>query len=401
MIQWYDTTGALGGSLWVLVMNILIFRLIMKYASGEKGKKVRPAIITTLLILLVPVICSYIIYYTYTEKENPYEMVVVQPNIDPYTEKFDGMTEQRQLEILLNLADSLVDETTDFVVCPETALPYGFWEDEIDDVASIEIIRQYLADHPNLRFVIGASTNNMYEDGEKHSLTARHKQLNEIDDLGNHFTTDIYYDSYNTALQIEKNIVQLYHKSKLVLGVEMMPYPEIFSLLGDFAVDLGGTSGGLGVQEERSVFTSPEDTIKIGVPVCYESIFGQYFSEWITNGAHFVFVITNDGWWEDTPGYRQHLSFSSLRAIETRRSIARSANTGISCFIDQKGIIIQPTKWWKRTAIKGTINANDKITFYVKYGDYFGRIAVFLSVLTILFSLVKNLIKKRTVKSHE
>ncbi|MFH2144195.1 MAG: apolipoprotein N-acyltransferase, partial [Bacteroidota bacterium] len=341
---------------------------------------------------------SLIRYYTYNEKKNPYEMIVVQPNIDPYNEKFDGMSEMKQLEILLNLADQLVDENTDFVVCPETALPAGFWEEDTEDVNCIEIIKKYLNDHPNLRFVIGASTFNQFDEGEELSVTARHKQVYETDDLGNQYPVDYYYDAFNSAIQIEKDKIQIYHKSKLVLGVEMMPYPEIFSLLGDFAVNLGGTSGGLGVQKERSVFTSPEDTIKIGVPVCYESIFGQYFSGWVTNGAHFIFVITNDGWWEDTPGYRQHLSFSALRAIETRRSIARSANTGISCFINQRGEILQATDWWVRTAIKGTLNANDKITFYTKYGDYLGRIAVFLSVLILLYSLVKNILYKRKNK---
>jgi apolipoprotein N-acyltransferase len=77
-----------------------------------------------------------------------------------------------------------------------------------------------------------------------------------------------------------------------------------------------------------------------------------------------------------------------LRAIETRRSIARCANTGISCFINQRGDISQATEWWVPTAIKGTINANDNITFYVKFGDYIARISFFISVLLVLRLIV-------------
>jgi apolipoprotein N-acyltransferase len=106
-----------------------------------------------------------------------------------------------------------------------------------------------------------------------------------------------------------------------------------------------------------------------------------------------LFVITNDGWWGDTPGYHQHNAFSCVRAIETRRSIARSANTGISCFINQRGEILQKLGWWKRDAIKGTINANDKITFYVKHGDYIARIARFFALIVILSAIVKIVIK--------
>ena len=87
------------------------------------------------------------------------------------------------------------------------------------------------------------------------------------------------------------------------------------------------------------------------------------------------------------------MSFARLRAIETRRSIARSANTGISCFINQRGDVVQSTVWWTNTAIKGGLNANDKITFYVTYGDFIGRISLFLSILLILTLIVRSRLK--------
>jgi len=171
----------------------------------------------------------------------------------------------------------------------------------------------------------------------------------------------------------------------------MLPYPEYLGFLNKIAIDLGGTTGSLGTQKERSVFKNKLNKAVVGPVICYESIYGQFVTGYIKKGANCLFVITNDGWWGDTPGYVQHLSYSSLRAIETRRSIARSANTGISCFINQRGDILQKTKYWTADAIKAKINLNNNITFYVKYGDYIGRVAVFVSLLILLMYIAKYL----------
>jgi apolipoprotein N-acyltransferase len=107
-------------------------------------------------------------------------------------------------------------------------------------------------------------------------------------------------------------------------------------------------------------------------------------------GAELIFIITNDAWWKNTPGHRQHQSYARLRAIETRRSVARSANTGISSFINQKGEVEQSLGWWKRSAIRATLNANDHLTFYVRHGDYISRISIFIMVILILYAFVRK-----------
>ena len=107
-----------------------------------------------------------------------------------------------------------------------------------------------------------------------------------------------------------------------------------------------------------------------------------------------IFIITNDGWWGNTAGHKQHLHYASLRAIETRRSIARSANTGISAFINQRGDIEQATEYWEPAVIQGTIRANDQMTFYGRHGDYLARTAAWLSVFVFLAALVKGKIVK-------
>ena len=131
------------------------------------------------------------------------------------------------------------------------------------------------------------------------------------------------------------------------------------------------------------------ETIPIGCAVCYESIYGEYYTDYIRKGAEAMTVITNDAWWGNTPGYRQHLSYSSLRAIETRRAIARCANTGISAIISPSGEILEETSWWKKEILKGAIPLRNDITFFVSHGDITGRVCTFLFLMLLLALVVR------------
>ena len=122
--------------------------------------------------------------------------------------------------------------------------------------------------------------------------------------------------------------------------------------------------------------------------ICYESAFGSFVTAYIRKGAEAIFIITNDGWWKNTGGYRQHLSYASLRAIENRRPVARCGNTGISCFIDIKGNIRQETGWYSEAVLKGEIIPEKSVTFYSKYGDYILRISLLVSILIMLYTFV-------------
>ena len=155
--------------------------------------------------------------------------------------------------------------------------------------------------------------------------------------------------------------------------------------------------GSYAPQEEREVFVTP-DSVKIGTAICYESVYGDYYREYILKGAQVMSIITNDGWWGDTPGYRQHLSYASLRAIETRRSIARSANTGISAFINQRGEIISQTGWWQPAYLNGQLCLNDEITVFVRHGDIIGRVSKFIFFLFSLMAAVRYISRKYIVK---
>lgn len=101
----------------------------------------------------------------------------------------------------------------------------------------------------------------------------------------------------------------------------------------------------------------------------------------------FLAIITNDAWWDNTQGHKQHLSYAKLRAIETRRSIARSANTGISAIINQKGELVQTLGYEKQGSIKGNLKLNNELTFYTSYGDYIARIALLVAGLIFFYSI--------------
>jgi apolipoprotein N-acyltransferase len=167
-----------------------------------------------------------------------------------------------------------------------------------------------------------------------------------------------------------------------------MPFENIFGFMDKFVVSLGGTTGSLGSDDEIVVFE--DNGITVGVPICYESVFGAYLTGFVVQGAELLFVVTNDGWWKNSPGYMQHFSFARLQAISLRRSLARSANTGISGFINQRGEVVQQTTWWEQDAIKGTLNRNNSLTFYAKTGDFIARVSLFMFVLMLLSFFVAS-----------
>ena len=144
------------------------------------------------------------------------------------------------------------------------------------------------------------------------------------------------------------------------------------------------------VMAKPTVFFGDDRSHGFAPIICYESVYGEYVTEYVRQGAKILVIITNDGWWGDTPGYIQHNSFSALRAIENRRSVARSANTGISSFFNQKGEMLKMLGWWERAAIKETLNANDELTFYTRHGDYFGRVSTFAGIALLLVAGVDD-----------
>jgi len=152
-------------------------------------------------------------------------------------------------------------------------------------------------------------------------------------------------------------------------------------------IDLGGTVSSRAIQPERTVFTHPQKGYNVGPVICYESIYGAFVTEYVRKGAHFLGVITNDAWWGNTPGHKQLLSYTRLRAIENRRGISRSANTGISTFINPLGEYDEQLAYDRQGILTGTLPKMERLTFYTRYGDFIARLAVLIAALYFLLAL--------------
>ena len=179
-----------------------------------------------------------------------------------------------------------------------------------------------------------------------------------------------------------------------MVGVENMPYKSFFRpILGEFLLDLGGTVSSRAIQQSRSVFEHKKINLKVGPVICYESIYGEFLTEYVRKGAHFLAIITNDAWWGDTPGHKQLLSYARLRAIENRRAIVRSANTGISAIINAKGEIVKELPYESKGVLRGKFSPAERITFYTQYGDYIARWSGFVAILFFLIAVSGRLKK--------
>lgn len=384
-VQWYEYTGIGGGALWVLVINILLYEFVKRFKVESARFRVKKGLVIGLLIAL-PISASFIINLLgKTWKFKSHDVVIVQPNIDPY-QKFKLNSAAEQIQLLISLSEQKIDAETKLVMWPETALATNL---PINEVATANIhqpVFEFVTRHPNITLLTGIETYKILG-AEKTTPSARKTQ------------DGFYYDSYNAAVSIKANQpLQFYVKSKLVPGVESLP--TFLNFLGPVFEKFGGTTGGY-ARDTASVAFKNEGNPFVSAPIiCYESIYGEYVSTYMAKGANIITIITNDGWWGNTPGHKQHLAYAKLRAIETRRWVARSANTGISAMIDDYGNIKEQTKWDEATAIKYSIPAKTYQTFYVRHGDYLYKIFSVFAFLMIGWNLIIWGKKKRLLLKH-
>ena len=223
-----------------------------------------------------------------------------------------------------------------FILLPETAVPRHYWEPGLTETRFDnepgpfwqELADTLRSSHPQALLVTGAFTNRYYAAG-----------LQPRTAVGNPYG-DGYYDDFNTAVGLDSaGRTQLHHKGKLVIGVENTP-TVIFDLMQFLVIDLGGVVGQIGMGQHGTAFAHAG--MRMGPAICYEGLYGDFYGDFVRRGAQFMAIISNDGWWGDTPGYKHLFTISRLRAIEHRRAIARSANTGMSGFISARGDIGDP-----------------------------------------------------------
>jgi len=232
---------------------------------------------------------------------------------------------------------------------------------------SIGFLKTFRNKYPKLNILTGADMEKYYNHTKNRpSKTARKTESPEN-----------WWDAFNSAIFLtNKNKVQYYHKSILVPGTEQMPFVELFPVIETMAIsmDKNSISGSLGKSDSHVVFC--HEKLKVAPAICYEGIYGGHVGEFVNKGANLIAIITNDAWWGNTPIYTQHLFYGRLRAIEQRKWVARSANSGISGFIDPTGNILNAARKFDKVALKQTVYLNDYRTIYSKIGDVWVLIVI-------------------------
>lgn len=376
IIQWYEYTGVLGGTLWVLLVNMLLFLSIRYYTKNQKYKSITLFIIS-LLLIIVPIKISTFIYHGDFKNSDSKRYLIIQPNIDPYTEKYNMDLFTHQINQQITLAQKSGNAKIDCYIFPESSFPVDVNELGIDTCEFVKYIKSKLIFNKETCILGGFYS---YKPAGEDTLF------------------------YNTAFLISNNSsVQLRHKSKLVIGVEKMPFQEYFGSLRKWNLDFGGNNTSIATDNEPTVFISDDKRLKMAPIICYESVYGEYVASFINKGANVISVITNDGWWGDTPGFKQHLMHSQLRAIENRRAVVRAANTGTSCFINEKGEVLKEIAPWRQDTLAGTLPTIINKTFYTKHGDFIGEIALYISAMLLLINIIYPFIdvNKPRIKNHE
>ena len=404
-IQWYEFTGTLGGSLWVWAANFSLFGLMVSILEGSWFRWNRFAkwssVIGTVIVVVFPFAASAHLWHHFEEEsEGKVNVLIAQPNFDPY-QKFESMSQQQQNNILLAQFDSALTAMpapAEAEAVTEKAAALNLWEglliapetftgdiflNDVQSSATWRSFQEFLQKYPNADFLFGASTYEFFHQRSAPSILAREYGLGWVENHNSAFVTD-HTGRYD-----------LFHKSKLVVGTELTPYPKIFVPIDN---KLGGLMGRVIGQKEIATMNyvaSDSTVIPFGCAICYESVYPEYCTGYVLKGAKFMTIITNDAWWGNTPGYKQHANYASLRAIELRRDIARCGNTGISGIINQRGEYLSTSNWWQRETLSGQVNTASRKTFFVRHGDLVGRISTFAFLLLFSYLIVSLLIRRR------
>lgn len=374
LVGFADVVGARGVTFWLVAANALIAEAWL----GRRRRIWRPLAGALTAVLAVPV--GYSVYRWYTLDTRPAaEVLVVQPNIpeDLKLEREQAIDSSRTALERLTV-DGLRDAPgTQLVVWPEAALP-----DFIQSFPDWEAWVSRMARRDRVAFIFGALDLKRFPGGG--------------------------YEYYNAALFVtsEGRTAGIYRKHYLVPVVERVPFVPLrwiralrrsaahgwnLPLLGNVGTFFE-YFGGFGQGDREPVFQV--DGARVGVLVCYESIFPGLSRTYRRRGANLLVNITNDAWfgrerpwWSRTSALYQHPAHLVMRAIENRIGVARAANTGISLFVDPRGRIHEATPLFEPATRHMAVQTTDELTVYARFGDVVGWMSA-LSVVALMLASV-------------
>ena len=169
-----------------------------------------------------------------------------------------------------------------------------------------------------------------------------------------------------------------YDKVHLVPFGEHVPFPSLFSFAGGLTKDIGEFGRGA----SRDPLEAGGE--RVGVFICYESVFPDEVRQFASNGAQVFINISNDGWYGDSGAYAQHLNQTRMRAIENHRWLLSAADTGVTASIDPWGRIAARIPRKERTALVAPYALTSVTTFYTRWGDWFAYACAIISLGVLL-----------------
>ena len=442
-VQWYEITGTLGGTALILSVNVLVYQALINVQSKVKRSwimrfRLPLGIVSVfgILSVLLGQLASDFVYQKKSKLKQPYRVVAIQPNYDPYDEKFvlDPMQMARDMAKTSDSAGP-----ADCILWPETSLVGNIdVGSPAQDMQVSYLMHHWLKNGPAYNAAGDSSLNHSRAAGPP-SMLIGSNMIHWYSWMGKgkpdvaarqSSNLEYWYTLHNSALWIQPELsihpigsdpfkherlrgsmatgdIQFYHKSKLVPGTEQLPFVTVLPFLERLAISLDENSASGTLGKNATAKALGVSNSKVAPIICYESIYGDYVSEYVKDGASWLAVITNDAWWNNTPGHKQHFSYAKLRAIEQRKWVVRSANTGISGFIDPLGNTTMRSGWYQgrdersaevalnkhlddgkitqvgtQLALSQTIYLNQYRTVYNRLGD--GKILAIL-VLSMLF----------------
>ena len=345
LVQWADLAGARGITWWLVWCNVMLAGAVGRWGQWRAvWRQVLPVAATIVLAT---------VYGVWRERTLPLRPVgtitLIQPNIS-FHEKWNPARADSEVAALLDLSrEARAAARADLVIWPEAALP------------------DYLTQRPDWQAAIGHL-----------ALETRTPIL--TGGIHVEFYGGGVYETYNAAFLFDSLGIwrshPVYEKHYLVPVVERVPFVPVkwFRALPG----LGRWSGGFGRGRDLPLFDTPMG--HFGVIVCYESVFEDLARRYREAGAEFLVNVTNDAWYGRTSAPYQHASHLVLRAFETRMGIARSANDGISEFVDPLGRTSHESQLETRTTVTGTLLTSDLRPLYVRLGDWVGTLSILATI---------------------
>lgn len=387
LVQYVDLFGTWAISFWLILFNVLLVFAVEKWENNWKNIGfLKDAGKLSAAMLALPLLYSATIFLHADESndKNQVTVSIIQPNIDPFA-KWETMTRREILERHLTMSDSVVaSEPPDLLVWPETTIPYFILLPNAHRYRKKLFAAVKKWDTPVLT---GLSDAVFYADSSQRKAGSKYDRRKKQ-----------YYDTFNSAMLVRPDTdwPEVFHKMKLVPFAERVPYMEHVPFLSFATVQLAGISS-WGRGEEMRVFSFNSrsgDSVKVCCLICYESIYPGFTAEYAARGVEFLTVITNDGWFSKSYGPYQHAAFARLRSIETRRAMARCANTGISFFIDQYGRTYGEIPWWQMHSTTAPVTLSSKQSFYVRHIDLFPKICGIMTVLILASAVGAPFLKR-------